>query len=294
MSSTNGNTNGSPPHGIVVVTGASTGIGRACALDLDARGFTVYAGVRKDADGDALRSAASPRLVPLRIDVTDAASIAAAKAQVEAAAAGKGVAGLVNNAGIGVGGPLEFIDLDELRRQLEVNVTGQIAVTQAFLPMLRQAKGRIVFMGSVAGRLATPFIAPYSASKHALEAITDAFRIELRPWGIGVAIVEPGSIATPIWDKAQVQTNEIQASASEEQRALYGDTLESVRGALLEFQKRGIPPERVAKAVAHALTARRPKTRYLVGTDARLQAAMATVAPDRIVDRLVARQLKLP
>jgi NAD(P)-dependent dehydrogenase (short-subunit alcohol dehydrogenase family) len=279
---------------IIVITGASTGIGRACALHLDGLGFAVYAGVRRDADGDALRAAASPRLTPIRIDVTDAESIALARKQVDAACGGHGVRGLVNNAGVGVGGPIEYVPLDDLRRQLEVNVIGQVAVTQAFLPLLRQAKGRIVNIGSIAGRFATPFLGPYSASKFALEAITDALRVELRPWGINVAIVEPGSIATPIWEKAKTTTEQVRDGLPPEGRELYGGVVDSLGATMAEFEKRAIPAERVAKAVTHALLSKRPKTRYLVGNDARLQAALATVVPDRITDRLVARQLKLP
>lgn len=279
---------------IIVITGASTGIGRACALHLDQLGFRVFAGVRRDADGAALQSAASDRLTPLRIDVTDGATIAAARDQVGAAASGRGVFGLVNNAGVGVGGPLEFVPLDDLRRQFEVNVIGQVAVTQAFLPMLRQARGRIVNIGSIAGRMATPFIGPYSASKFALEAINDALRVELRPWGIAVAIVEPGSIATPIWEKGKETSKQVSDDLSPEGRELYGAAVSSLLETMAEFEKRAVPAERVAKAVTHALLSKRPKTRYLVGTDARLQAALAAVVPDRITDRLIARQMHLP
>lgn len=279
---------------IIVITGASTGIGRACALHLDQLGFSVFAGVRRDADGAALRSAASDRLTPLRIDVTDGATIAAAREQIETAANGGGVRGLVNNAGIGIGGPLEFVPLDDLRRQLEVNVIGQVAVTQAFLPMLRQARGRIVNIGSIGGRMATPFLGPYVASKFALEAITDALRMELRPWGIGVAIVEPGSIATAIWEKAKDTSKQVSDNLSPQGRELYGAAVSSLQETMAEFEKRAIPAERVAKAVTHALLSKRPKTRYLVGTDARIQAALAAVVPDRITDRLIARQMRLP
>jgi NAD(P)-dependent dehydrogenase (short-subunit alcohol dehydrogenase family) len=166
-------------------------------------------------------------------------------------------------------------------------------MTQAFLPLLRKAKGRIVNIGSIGGRLASPFIAPYSASKFAMEAITDALRFELRPWGIDVAIVEPGSIATAIWEKATNTADEIERGMTADARSLYGDTIGAIRNFIEDAEKRAIPPERVADAVQHALTAKRPKTRYLVGTDARLQAVLATVAPDRVVDRVIARQLKI-
>lgn len=279
---------------IIVITGASTGIGKATALHLDRLGFSVYAGVRKESDGAALVQEASSRLVPVILDVTDAATIASALATVAAAAGGRGIRGLVNNAGVAVGGPLEFVPVDDLRRQLEVNVVGQVAVTQAFLPMLRQAKGRIVYMGSIAGRMAAPFLGPYAASKHALEAITDSLRRELRPWGINVAIIEPGSIATPIWEKGQEQQSRIREDLTPEARELYSHALDAMANAVDEFGRKAVPAQKVADAVEHALTAKRPKTRYLVGTDARLQAAMSTVAPDRLADRLITRQLKLP
>jgi NAD(P)-dependent dehydrogenase (short-subunit alcohol dehydrogenase family) len=285
-------TNGIGNGQIVVITGASTGIGRASALRLDAMGFQVMAGVRKPADGEALAEG-RPRIQPLIIDVTDEETIRTAAGKVEATAGDRGIAGLVNNAGIGVGGPMEFVPMDELRRQFEVNLFGQVAMTQAFLPLLRKGRGRIVNIGSIGGRLASPFIAPYSASKFALEAITDALRIELRPWGINVAIVEPGSIATDIWDKAKKTTDDLERDLSPEAHALYGETIGAVRTFIADAEKRAIPADRVAKAVAHALTAKRPKTRYLVGTDARMQAAAATVLPDRVMDRLILRQLKI-
>jgi NAD(P)-dependent dehydrogenase (short-subunit alcohol dehydrogenase family) len=285
-------TNGHGSGQTVVITGASTGIGRACALRLEKMGMQVFAGVRKASDGESLAEG-RPRITPLIIDVTDAATIAKAQATVTDAVGQRGLAGLVNNAGIGVGGPLEFVPLDEMRRQFEVNVFGQLAVTQAFLPLLRKATGRIVNIGSIGGRLASPFIGPYSASKFAMEALTDALRIELRPWKIDVMIVEPGSIATNIWDKAKTTTVELERDMTPEAKALYGNSIDAVKAFIADAEKRAIPADRVAKSVAHALTSKRPKTRYLVGTDARLQAALATVAPDRVVDAVIARQLKI-
>lgn len=278
----------------VVITGASTGIGRACALRLDRMGWRVFAGVRRPADGEALRAKASERLTPVEIDVTNEASIARAAEQAVEATGDEGLGGLVNNAGISVAGPLEFLPLEELRRQLEVNVTGQVAVTQAFLPLIRKGNGRIVFMGSISGRLATPFLGPYAASKFALEAIADALRVELRPWDIPVSIVEPGSIATPIWDKGQDAADELEQRLSPQGHELYDPAIAAVRQAARDAAARGVPPGRVARAVAHALTARRPKTRYLVGNDARLQLAMASLLPDRARDSMVSRVMKLP
>lgn len=279
--------------GAVVITGASTGIGEACALRLDKLGFYVFAGVRKDADGERVKAQASGRLTPVIIDVTDAASIEAAANTVSNAAEG-GLAGLVNNAGISVPGPLEFLPIDGLRRQLEVNVVGQIAVTQAFLPLIRKRRGRIVNMGSIGGRMATPFIGAYNASKFAMEALTDALRQELRPWGIHVSIVEPGSIATPIWAKAQATGDELEKTLSAQATSLYGSSVAALREAARKFEAAGIPPDEVARFVEHALTARTPKTRYVVGRDAQLQRMLIKVAPDRLRDRLVAQQLGLP
>jgi NAD(P)-dependent dehydrogenase (short-subunit alcohol dehydrogenase family) len=187
--------------GTVVITGASTGIGRACALHLDSLGFDVFAGVRKPEDGERLAAEGSERLRPLQLDVTDAAQVEAAAREVGEAVGDRGLAGLVNNAGIAVSAPLEFIPIDELRHQLEVNVIGQVAVTQALLGLLRRGKGRVVNIGSIGGRVALPFVGPYAASKIALEALTDSLRRELRRTGVEVSIVRPGGIATPIWDR---------------------------------------------------------------------------------------------
>ena len=287
---------GEPTDGIraVVITGASTGIGEACALRLDRHGWRVFAGVRKEADGEQLKQQASDRLTPIAIDVTDQATIKLAAEVVASAVGEAGLAGLVNNAGITVPGPIEFLPIEELRRQLEVNTIGQIAVTQAFLAMIRKGHGRIVNMGSIGGRMATPFIGAYCASKFALEALTDSLRQELRPWDIGVSIVEPGSIATPIWEKGRAAGDELEERLPQAARDLYGDAIAAFRRAVDKRADAGIPPDEVAKAVEHALTAKRPKTRYLVGMDARLPAILAKVVPDRTRDGLVARNLGLP
>jgi NAD(P)-dependent dehydrogenase (short-subunit alcohol dehydrogenase family) len=186
----------------VLVTGASTGIGRATALRLDRSGWQVFAGVRKEADADSLQAEASERLRPVTLDVTDAGQIAAA-AEAIAAETGGGLDGLVNNAGVAVPGPLETVPLEDLRHQLEVNLVAYVAVTQAMLGEIRRAEGRVVFLSSIGGRIAFPFGGPYHASKFATEAIGDVFRQELRPWRLEVSIVEPGSIDTPIWERGQ-------------------------------------------------------------------------------------------
>ena len=200
-------------RGAVVITGASTGIGHASALHLASLGFKVFAGVRRDEDADRLRAVANGSIEPVHIDVTDQASIDAAAGRVREATGGS-IAGLVNNAGIAVPGPLEHLPVDEFRRQLEVNVTGQVAVTQAFLPMLRPSRGRIVNIGSIGGRVAAPMLGPYAASKHAMEGLTDSLRRELRPSGIEVSIIRPGPIATEIWERGNTKAGELLARMS--------------------------------------------------------------------------------
>jgi NAD(P)-dependent dehydrogenase (short-subunit alcohol dehydrogenase family) len=281
-------------RGAVVITGASSGIGLASALHLDSVGFRVFAGVRKQADEERLRTGGSERLLPIALDVTDAGSIAAAAERVRDELQEGGLAGLVNNAGVALSAPLEFIPLEELRRQLEVNLVGQVAVTQAFLPMLRKGKGRIVNIGSVGGRVALPFVGPYAASKFGMEALTDSLRRELKPWGIKVSILEPGSVATPIWDKGLSAGQEIADRLPPEATTLYGDAIEAVRAAASETAEHGVPPLQVAKVVEQALTAPRPKTRYAVGRDAKARIALSRVLPDRMFDRLIARAMGLP
>jgi len=283
-------TNQSASLKAVVITGASTGIGRACALYLAKEGYWVFAGVRKQADADFLRQKASGPLTPVFIDVTDPETIADSLKTVIASVGQVGLAGLVNNAGIGRGGPLEYLPLADLQTQFEVNVIGQIAVTQAFLPLLRQARGRIINMSSISGRVAMPFVGPYSASKFALEALTDSLRVELRPWGIAVISIQPGVIATPIWDKSIAKADELLASFPAEVERLYGDKLAVIHKELQAAAQRGTPAETVAKVVAKALGADRPKTRYLVGPDAKLAAWLVWLLPDRLRDWLVAKQ----
>jgi NAD(P)-dependent dehydrogenase (short-subunit alcohol dehydrogenase family) len=276
---------------VVVVTGASTGIGRACALHLSARGFEVLAGVRRDEDAARLREAgqANGRLTPLHLDVTDEASVEAAGATVADATGARGLAGLVNNAGVATGGPLEFLPLEDVRRQLEVNLVGQIAVTQAVLAPLRRRHGRIVNMGSVGGRTPPPFAAPYAASKAALRAASEALRRELRPWRIWVATVQPGSIATPIWEKGTATAHDARSRLPDGAERLYGDVLDRTDAITEKMAAAGIPPERVARVVERALTARRPRRDYVVGRDAKAQIALDRVLPTRAFDGLMRR-----
>jgi NAD(P)-dependent dehydrogenase (short-subunit alcohol dehydrogenase family) len=270
----------------VVVTGASTGIGEATAIRLHNAGFRVFAGVRKPEDGDRLRAAGVTVVHPL--DVTKAEDVEAALRTVEKGLDGAPLRGIVNNAGIGIGGPLEALDLDDFRRTLEVNTTAQLAVTKAFLPLLRKSKGRIVNMSSIGGRVAQPFAGPYIASKFALEGVTDVLRGELLEWGIEVIAIEPGTIATPIWEKSSQEADRVLGGLTPEQRDLYGKRLAKMTKVLERQNKRGAQPEKVAAAVEKALTASRPKPRYLVG-DARVLLGLKRFLPTRWFDRLLYR-----
>lgn len=274
-----------------LITGASTGIGRATSVRLARAGWDVFAGVRKPEDGESVKAESPDRIRPVIVDVTDQETIESAAATVREAVGDRGLHGLVNNAGITVQGPLEFLPLDDLRKQFEVNVTGQVAMTQAVMPEIRAATGRIVNMGSVGGRVAHPFLGPYNASKFAIEAITDAMRKELRPWGIHVIVVEPGSMATEIWEKGDAGAAQLLESIGERGRELYGDTLEKLREFARKTGERGKPPDAVAAVVERALTTGRPRTRYLVGPDAKAQVALSTVLPDRAFDAVEARLL---
>ena len=276
-------------RGLVVVTGASTGIGEATALHLRELGFEVFASVRKDEDAERLESAG---LSPLKLDVTDESSIRKARDQVEEAVGSRRLAGLVNNAGIAVSAPLEFVPIDEFRRQLEVNLIGQLAVTQAFLALLRRSYGRIVNVSSIGGRVALPLVGPYAASKFALEAVSDSLRRELRHLGVEVSVVEPGGVKTPIWQRGTAAAEKMREQMPPAADALYGELVEAVRAETVKIERdRGMPPQAVAEVIGHALTASKPKTRYLVGRDAKLRAALAKRLPDRTMDALIGRAL---
>jgi NAD(P)-dependent dehydrogenase (short-subunit alcohol dehydrogenase family) len=274
------------PERYVVITGASSGIGEACALYLARSGFGVFAGVRKEQDAEALKGRGSGRIESLFLDVTDPDSVASATETVARGVGEARLAGLVNNAGIAVAGPLEFLPVEELRRQLEVNVVGQVAVTRAFLPLLRVGGGRVVNVGSIGGKIAGPLLGAYAASKFAMEGLTDSLRRELEPWAIHVAIVEPGAVRTPIWEKSLVVADALLRQFPRQALVLYGSEIERQRKSALEAARKGISPEIVARAVAHALTAERPKTRYPVGRDARVASVLVRLLPDRVLDRI--------
>ena len=247
-------------------------------------GWDVYACARRDEDLERLREA---DLQAVRLDVTDPDSIAAAKAELDE----RGLRGLVNNAGIAISAPIELVPLDELRRQLEVNLVGQVAVTQAFMPNVREAKGRIVNVSSIGGRIALPMVGPYAASKFGLEAVSDSLRRELRPWGIHVSVIEPGAVVTPIWDKGRAAADEMEAAMGERGRKLYGRLADRLRKETEKITARGVAPDEVAKAIEAALTSPRPKTRYVVGRDAKVRLKIKALIGDKRFDALVARTL---
>jgi NAD(P)-dependent dehydrogenase (short-subunit alcohol dehydrogenase family) len=281
---------------VALITGASTGIGRATALRLARARWTVFAGVRDSSAGEQLAQepGTDGRVIPLALEVTDEGHVAEAAARVQelvvqSGGTPSGLDALVNNAGIGVGGPLELVTAEDMRRQFEVNVLAQVAVTQAMLPALRRAHGRIVFVSSIGGRVATPFLAPYAASKHAIEAIADGLRIELDSSNVQVALIEPGSVATPIWDKGRAEAERVTIPA--ELQAEYGHVPAAMDKVLEQTARRGIPPDAVAETIERALTARRMRARYVVGRDARAMLMIRRVLPDHTFDRVLRRAL---
>jgi NAD(P)-dependent dehydrogenase (short-subunit alcohol dehydrogenase family) len=263
-----------------LISGAGRGIGRATALRLAGAGWTVYATVRQDADGeDLVAAAAGGEVHPLRLDVTDDAGIAAL-----GEALPERLDAIVNNAGIVVSGPLETLSADELREQFDVNVVGAVALTNAVLPRLRAERGRIVFVSSLSGIVSTPMTGAYNASKFALEAIADAWRLELRPWGVKVILVEPAMTDTDLWRDAPQTLETGVAEMSAEHRDLYGEHLKGLRRTIPRIQKLAKPVDTVAAAIERALTATRPKARYPVGVDVKVQAALSGVTPARVMD----------
>jgi len=272
----------------VVITGASSGIGAATALHLDQQGARVFAGVEHDGDGQAALAGASARLRRITLDVGDDASIAAAFTQIERELDGAGLDGVINNAGVGYPGPLELLPRDDLQHLLDVNVLGQVAVTQAALPLVRLAHGRVLFVGSIGGILASQFAGAYHASKFALEAIADVWRQELDPEGIPVILIEPSTIATPIWDKAIAYLDDLTAS-DDKRLKRYRERLSGFRDSLHAAGEHGKSPEDVAEVIAEALTTKKPDTRYVVGAGGKLATALRPLIPDRLADKLSER-----
>jgi NAD(P)-dependent dehydrogenase (short-subunit alcohol dehydrogenase family) len=276
-----------------LVTGASTGIGEATALHLDQLGYAVFAGVRRDVDAEKLRAQASTRLTTVSLDVTDEAQVKAAAATIDAAVGERGLGGVVNNAGVARGGPLEYLPLDEWRTQLEINVIGQVSVTKAMLPLVRRDRGRIVFIGSVSGRFGTPLMGPYAASKFAVEGLAEALRHELYGWGIHVAVVEPGAVKTDIWEKGRETAARLESDLPPEGQERYARQIAAIKKGIEQQDSNGVPPLKVAKAVEYALLSRHPRDRYLVGTDAQVVGVLSRLAPDKVKD-LIVRTLARP
>ncbi|MBV8244532.1 MAG: SDR family oxidoreductase [Candidatus Eremiobacteraeota bacterium] len=274
----------------VVVTGASTGIGAATTQLLAEQGFTVFAGVRTDADARRIASM-SRNIRALMLDITDGAAIARAKETV--AAEGVPLRGLVNNAGIALGGPLEYLPIEQLRRQFDVNVFGTMATTQAFLPLLHAVPGRIVMVGSISGRLPIPYIGPYSASKFALRALCDALRVELAPANITVSLVEPSSVKTPIWGKGRASRAKLLDMIPPGAMPYYRNALEAMMKSTESEEHIGMDAGVVAKVIFDALTASRPRANYLIGGPARAGSLVALL-PARVRDSVIRKSMRLP
>jgi NAD(P)-dependent dehydrogenase (short-subunit alcohol dehydrogenase family) len=275
----------------VLVTGASKGIGKACALTFARQGHIVFAGYRHAKDGEALQEAGGGKIIPVRLDVTKLEDISAAVRQIDAEVGEVGLDGLVNNAGVAVPGPLEFLPLADIRWQIEVNLLGQIAVTQAFLPLLRKATGRVVNMSSISGRFVYPFFGPYAISKFGLEAFSDGLRRELLPWGMHVASIEPGSIATPIWETTRINSDARLAEMPASYTDYYGPTTDKVLKSAITSGEKGLSTDIVVQAAAHALFAKRPKVRYAMGIKTRWMIRLLPFIPDAFIDSLFKRFL---
>jgi NAD(P)-dependent dehydrogenase (short-subunit alcohol dehydrogenase family) len=273
----------------VLVTGAARGIGRATVLRLAAAGWEVIAGVRQERDADELLRAAPGGVATVPLDITDAGQVAALDQRLP-----ERLDALVNNAGVVVGGPVEAVPPDELRRQLEVNVIGQAAVTQAVLPRLRASQGRIVFMSSLSGRVSTPLMGAYAASKFALEGMADALRMELAPWGIRVVIVEPAQTDTDLWRHADTDLDEAAAALAPGHRDLYAKHIDGFRKSIPRSQRMAAPVDGVAATVEKALTSARPRARYVVGAGPRVQAVLARLTPTPVLDRLLSAGTGVP
>ena len=298
----NRNMNDDHTQKAIVITGASTGIGEAAAREFDRLGYRVFAGVRSDDAADRLRNGTSKRLTPVRMDVTNADSLRAAAVEIDTATGEAGVHAVLCNAGLVVASPWELVPIDDLRALFEVNVFGVAATLQSFLPALRRAAkqstdqytSRIVITGSVSGRCTPAYIGPYSASKHALEAMADALRIELRHWRIGISLLEPGAVSTPIWGKAHSTTRDRLDRPDVAPRvSLYDADIDQVFLATSDARDNGMAVDEITRRMVHAVTATTPKTRYPIGRHIGLAIRLRRWLPDRLWDRILKREMGL-
>lgn len=283
---------GTKMRGFVVITGCSTGIGEAAAQHLASRGYHVFAGVRRAQDAERLERHVIGRCTPLILDVTDQGSIERAFRAIDEEVGDSGIQGIVNNAGVAKGGPLEFLDMEVWRDQFEVNFFGLISVTKAAMPLIRKGGGRVVLVGSTSGRVATPLMGPYTSSKFAVEGLADSLRLELAPSGIHVSVIEPGAIRTAIWEKGRQEAARLRSEMPPEAMEHYGELVDSiVKG--IEFQdKSAVSPHKVAEAIEHALSSPRPRARYPIGRDAWVSVTASRLLPTRFMDGLISRVVR--
>jgi NAD(P)-dependent dehydrogenase (short-subunit alcohol dehydrogenase family) len=277
-------------RGAVLITGCSTGIGEAAAQHLASKGFQVYAGVRKEADAEHLERHVVGQCTPVLLDVADEQQVDEVVARIDGEVGAAGLHGVVNNAGIAKGGPLEYLSLADWRQQLDVNVLGVVAVTKACMPLLRRApSGRIVVIGSMSGKVGAPLMAPYTASKFAVEGLADALRMELRGTSMHVSLIEPGAVRTAIWEKGRAEAARLRAELPPEALEHYGAQVDAIEKGIEMQDRNGVPPVKVAEAIEHALSADRPRSRYPVGKDAWAGSVISRVLPDRAIDAVVTR-----
>jgi NAD(P)-dependent dehydrogenase (short-subunit alcohol dehydrogenase family) len=275
----------------VLVTGTSTGIGRATALRLDELGFRVFAGVRREEDGENLKRMSSSRLTPINIDVTDQESIETARQRVEEELVGHGLAGLINNAGLGIGGPMEFVPTDQIRKMFDVNYFGAIDVTKAFLPAIRKARGRIVNVSSIATLHTVPLHGPYSSSKLALNGFSEALRLEVYRQGIEVSVIICGCVKTPIWEKTRSEYELLEDDYPPAYHKLYGSTYRKVKEFFAKIARDGVTPESAAAIISRAITESRPKNTYYVGRDAYMNLVMSRLFHGKRADWMMLRAI---
>ncbi|RMB79470.1 SDR family oxidoreductase [Streptomyces shenzhenensis] len=274
---------------LILITGASTGMGAAAARELAHRGYHVLAGVRRQSDADALRTA---QLEPVMLDITDPGQIAAAARRIADDPAGRPLRAVINNAGIAINAPVEVLTMDEWRRQFEVNFFGHVAVTKAVLPSLHASSGRVVNISSVGGKVAMPTYGAYAGAKFAMEAMSDSLRRELAPHGVQVVVVEPGGVQTEMTGHGIERARDTIAALSPAQRGRYGGLLQAIINQAAAFTKSGLPAEAAGRVIADAATVRRPRTRYTIGRDAALLTRLQRILPDKALDRVLAANLR--